>query len=60
MHSSDAATADVRRIDHSEAQANGDSHELKADDPTLGTTGVRHGLGIEAAEPISVTNRDTA
>jgi hypothetical protein len=60
MHSSDAATADVPRIDHSEIRTNGDNHELKADDSTLETTAARHGLGIETAEPISVRNRDTA
>jgi hypothetical protein len=60
MHSSDAAAADVPRIDHSEAQADGDNHERRGDRSTRATTAVRHGLGIETPEPISVTNRDTA
>lgn len=60
MNSPDAAAADVPRIDHSEPQADGDNHERKADDSTLATTAVRHGLGIVTPEPISVTNRDTA
>ena len=60
MPSSDAATADVSRIDHSEAQADGDNHERRGDGSTRATTAVRHGLGIETPEPISVTDRDTA
>jgi hypothetical protein len=60
MHSSDAAAADVPRIGHPEAQADGDNHERKGDGSTRATTALRHGLGIETPEPISVTNRDTA
>ena len=60
MHSSDAVGADVPRIDHSEAQADGDNHERKGDNSTRATTAVRHGLGIETPDPISVANRDTA
>lgn len=63
MHSSDAAAAaaaDVPRIGHSEAQADGGNHERKGDESTQATTVVRCGLGIETAEPISVANRGTA
>ena len=52
---SDAGAADVPSIDHRD----GDHHELKADDSTRATT-VRHGLGIETPEPVSVTDGDTA
>lgn len=46
MHSSgDAAAADVPRS--------------AADESTRATSAVRHSLGIQATEPVSVTNRDT-
>ena len=57
VHSpSNAVAADAPRMDHLEAQADGDDDERKADDSTLASTAVRHGLGIETPEPISVTN----
>ncbi len=55
VHSPDAAA-----VPRAEAQADGDAHEQKTEEPTRATTAVRHGLGIGAPEPNSVTNRDTA
>ncbi|KAF8481195.1 hypothetical protein DFH94DRAFT_445206 [Russula ochroleuca] len=56
-HSPDAAAADVPETDHS--QADRDNYEQKVEDQIPVTTTMRHGLGIGAPEPISVTNRDS-